>query len=50
MPPKSAHSDDLRAADNMERIDNLESFKAEFEGVGFYKKISDAISKSRDVA
>lgn len=42
-------SDDLQAEQNLRRIDDLETFRNEFEGLKFYEKVSTAIGESKAV-
>ena len=39
--------DDLQASGNLKRIDDLETFRKDFEGTEFYTKVADAIQKSK---
>lgn len=39
--------DDLQAEGNLKRIDDLETFRKEFEGKAFYAKIAEAIKESK---
>ena len=41
--------DDLQTGTNLKRIDDLESFRKEFEGTEFYSKILKAIQESRSI-
>lgn len=42
-------TDDLQASANIKRIDDLESFKKDYEGEEFYKKVLTSIQKDRDI-
>ena len=44
-----AGEDDFNPQDYTNRLDNLETFKQEFEGLSFYNKVKEAIEKSKDV-
>lgn len=46
MPPRN---DDLQASNNLKRIDDLESFKNEFTGKAFDKKVLDSIKESHTI-
>ena len=47
--PKPDTTDDLQTSSNLKRIDDLEGFRKEFDGEGFYAKVTTAIQKSKDV-
>lgn len=47
--PKPDITDDFQTSSNLKRIDDLEGFRKEFEGEGFYAKVTTAIQKSKDV-
>jgi len=44
--PRSPIGDDLRASDNLKRIDDLEIFRKEFEGRAFDEKVLKSIKES----
>lgn len=41
--------DDLQVGQNLKRIDDLESFKDEYEGTKFHQKIAIAIKESKTI-
>ncbi len=49
-PPQQPDRDDLKARENLKRIDDLEAFRKAFEGKEFDKKIAESIKDSNLVA
>ncbi len=49
MPKPQDQQNDFRPEDYTSRVESLEAFKDSFEGVHFYEKVADALSKSKDV-
>lgn len=48
-PPKTPPTDDLRAGDNLKRIDDLETFRQGLEGKEFDKKVLLSIQESHSI-
>ena len=46
---KQTQPDDLQASANLKRIDELQSFKKDYEGKEFDKKVLLSIQESRDI-
>ena len=46
-PRTTLDTDDLQTGSNLKRIDDLESFRKEFEGKAFYTKVAESIKESK---